>query len=74
MKLNVDDISERNRIVNSFIVPLRHIPLIASDMADHKRQILKVYKGMLREACVIDDCRRRFETMFREPMFWIERN
>ena len=70
MKLNIKDISERNRIVNSFCIPLRHTPLFASDIADHKYQIEKVYKGLLREACVIDDCCRRFEKMFREPMLW----
>ena len=69
MKLNKDDLLERNRIVNSFCVPLRHIPLVTSDMADHKRQMEKVYKGMLREARVIDDCCRRFENMFKQNPF-----
>lgn len=64
MKLNIEDISERNRIVNSFHIPPRHLPLVTTDIADHKCQIEKVYKGMLREVCVIDDCCRRFERMF----------
>jgi len=66
MKLNEDIISERNRIASSnqhftFCFPLRHTPLLASDMVDHKNQLEKVYKYMLREACVIDDCCRRLE-------------
>lgn len=64
MKLNKEDILERNRIVNSFRIPVRHTPLVPTDMADHKCWIEKVYKGMLREACVIDDCCRRFERIF----------
>lgn len=57
-------ITERKKIAASFRIPPRHLPLVASDMADHKCQIEKVYKGMLREVCVIDDCCRRFENMF----------
>ena len=64
MKLNVEDISERKGIAAGFCIPLRHTPLIASDKVNHKFQLEEVYKGMLREACVIDDCCRRFEIMF----------
>lgn len=65
MKLDVEDIlSERKGIAYILCTPTRHIPLVASDEADHKHQIEKVYKGMLHEACVIDDCCRRFEKMF----------
>ncbi len=64
MKLDINDISERNLIVNSFRIPLRHTPLVPSDMADHKCQMEEVYKGMLREADVIDKCCWRFERIF----------
>ena len=73
MKLNIEDFSERNRIVNSFCIPLRHIPLITSDIADHKCWIEKVYKGMLREASVVDDCCRRFEKIFKQNPFTMYR-
>jgi len=64
MKLNKDIFLLRNRIVNSFCIPPRHTPLLASDIADHKCQIEKVYKGMLREVCVVDECCWRFERIF----------
>ena len=64
MKLNTKDLSERNLIVNSFCISIRHIPLVPTDMADHKCRLEEVYKGMLREADVIDKCCRRFERIF----------
>lgn len=64
MKLNTEFISERKAIAGSSCIPLRHTPLIATDMVDHKRHIEKVYKEMLHEVCVIDDCCWRFERMF----------
>ena len=69
MKLNTKDILERKGIVNSSCIPLRHTPLIAADITDHKCQLEKVYEGMLREASVFDDCSRRFEIMFRQNCF-----
>ena len=73
MKLNVDDILERKNIAANVCYPLRHIPLVTSDISDHKCWLEKVYKGMLREACVIDDCCRRFEKMFRQNPFTMYR-
>jgi len=65
MKTDLSDIIlERKKIAAGFNIPLRHIPLVKTDVADHKCQVEKVYQGMLREACVIDDCGRRFEIMF----------
>lgn len=66
MKLNEDIFCERNSIVNSFLIPLRQSQLIPTDITDHKSQVEKVYNGMLHEACVIDDCCRRFEKTFRQ--------
>lgn len=72
MKLNIEDVlAERNKIVNSFNIPLRHIPLVASDIDAHKCHVEKVYRGMLHEKCVIDDCCRRFKRTFEEPRFMI---
>jgi len=65
MKLSEDIISERNQIMSGFCVPLQNTPLFATDRTDHRCQLEKVYKGMLREACVIDDCCRRFERTLR---------
>jgi len=64
MKLNKDIFLVRNQIVNSFCIPPRHLPLVASDKADHKCRLEEVYKGMLREADVVDKCCWRFEKMF----------
>lgn len=64
MKLNTEVILERKAIVGSSCIPLRHTPLIATDIADHKSQIEKVYKELLHEACVMDDCCWRFKKMF----------
>jgi len=64
MKLNTEFILERKVIAGNSCFPLRHTPLITSDIADHKRRVEKVYKELLHEACVIDDCCRRFERMF----------
>lgn len=65
MKLNTKFILERKAIAGSSYIPLRHTPLITTDIADHKRHIEKVYKELLHEACVIDDCCWRFKKMFR---------
>lgn len=70
MKLNKKDICERKAIAGSSGIPLRHTPLVKSDIADHKSHIEKVYKEMLHEACVVDDCCRRFEIMFRCNWFF----
>jgi len=64
MKLNIDDILERKNIAANVCYSLRHIPLVTSDMADHKCWVEKVYKGMLHEVSVIDDCCRRFDLTF----------
>ena len=72
MKLNIEDVlNERNKIVHSFCVPLQQSRLIPTDITDHRSQVEKVYKGMLHEACVIDDCCRRFEKTFEERRFMI---
>jgi len=63
MEIDLEHITERINIAAGFCIPPRHIPLTTSDKADHKCQIEKVYKGMLREACVVDDCCWRFERM-----------
>ncbi len=71
MKLNKDIFSERNRIINKFCLGLGYAPLNPHDIADHRCQLEKVYKGMLHEACVIDDCCRRFKRTFEERRFMI---
>lgn len=64
MKLKKEFILERKIIAGSFCIPLRHIPLVTSDIADHKSHVEKVYRGMLREADVVDKCCWRFERIF----------
>jgi len=64
MEIDLSHITERINIEASFNIPLRNIPLVKTDVADHKCQVEKVYQGMLREACVIDDCCERFERIF----------
>jgi len=65
IKPNTTDISERRQIINSFCDEIKFSELLATDITDHKYQIEKVYKQMLHEKKVIDDCCRRFEKMFR---------
>ena len=63
--LGIKALSERMNISGwDFYAPLQVTELNEMDMADHKCRLEEVYKGMLREACVIDDCCRRFENMF----------
>jgi len=64
MKLSSEIIRERNQIISSFSTPIQYTSLIATDITDHRYWMEKVYRNMLREACVIDDCCRRFERMF----------
>jgi len=71
MKLDRDIFGERNQIINSSALPFINNPLTSYDITVHKWEIEKVYKGMLHEACVIDDCCRRFKRTFEEPRFMI---
>lgn len=63
MKLE-DILEQRKNIMGSLHTPVQQTPLFGTDITDHRHQIEKVYKGMLHEACVIDNCCRRFEKMF----------
>lgn len=66
MKIDDNLLEERIGIANMhFCAPLELTELNQIDLCLHKSDIKKVYKGMLREACVIDDCCRRFKRMFR---------
>ena len=65
MKVSAEMISERNKIISSFTTPMEYTGLLATDITDHESQIEKIYKNMIHEKTVIDDCRRRFEQMFR---------
>ncbi len=47
------------------------MPLLPFDVVMHRNELEKVYKGMLHEAGVIDDCCRRFEKTFEEKRFLI---
>ena len=72
MKFNIEDVlAERNGIVNSFCMPIGHSLLIATDITDHKHQVEKAYEGMLHEACVIDDCCRRFKRTFKRDIEYL---
>ncbi len=68
MKLDLTTVvSERNRIINSFTVPVEHTLLVATetDTADHRYWLEKVYsKLFIVEAGVVDDCCRRLEREF----------
>jgi len=58
--------SERMNISSwSFYAPLQAMELNEIDIADHELQVEAVYRGMLHEVSVIDDCRRRFDRTFR---------
>lgn len=66
MKLDLDSaISERRGIISSFRAPLERTALIATDITDHRHWLEDVYrKTLIHEACVFDDCIRRFEREF----------
>lgn len=49
MKVDLGHIMERINIEANFCIPPRHIPLVPTDMADHKCWLEEVYKGVLRE-------------------------
>ncbi len=56
---------ERNRITCSFGAPIGPTRLIATDITDHRHWFVEVYRKVpIHEACVFDDCRRRFEKAF----------
>jgi len=64
MEIDLSHITERINIEAKFNIPPRHIPLVPTDMANHKYWLEEVYKGMLREADVIDKCCWQFERIF----------
>ncbi len=67
MKLDLESaIIERNQIIRSFPVPITPTALIATEITDHRHWLEEVYrKTLIHEACVFDDCLRRFEKAFR---------
>ena len=77
MKFNQEYFSERNKKSRGFSESVRQTPLTSMDIIDHRHWIEEAYKGMLREACVPDDCCQRFERTFKNyDMFliWSTRN
>jgi len=61
-------LDERNRIINSFSVPIEHTSLVLTDadMEDHRTQLEEVYrKTLIHEASVFDDCCQRLRKVFR---------
>lgn len=61
-------IAERSQITMSFPVEMTRTAtaLIATDITDHRHWLEVVYrKTLIHEACVFDDCVRRFEREFR---------
>lgn len=72
MKLNTKELSERMNISSwVFYEPLQATELNEMDIADHVLQVEAVYKGMLHEVSVYDDCRRIFERTFKRRDFFI---
>lgn len=59
-------IAERCQITGSFPAKMARTALIATDITDHRHWLIEVYRNVLiHEACVFDDCCRRFEREFR---------
>ena len=66
-KLDLENIiPERNQIIRSFPTPIEKTSLLATDISDHRLWLEKVYRELLHDAGVIDDCCRRFESMFKD--------
>ena len=60
------EIAERRGITRSFRTRIEPTPLIATDITDHRYWLQEVYsKVFIHEACVFDDCLRRFERAFK---------
>ncbi|HUW19871.1 MAG TPA: hypothetical protein VMW16_11270 [Sedimentisphaerales bacterium] len=71
IKPSETDISERAQIINSFCDEINLTELLATDITDHKCRIEEVYKQMLHEKKVIDECRRRFEKTFKKGIDFV---
>jgi len=72
MKKMNKNLAERMNIASwDFYGPLRFTDLAVTDIDDHKLSVERVYRGMLREAGVVDDCSRRFEQMFKNRDIYI---
>ena len=66
------DLAERVNIASwDFYEDLRFTELAVTDIDDHRFSVERVYRGLLREAGVIDDCCRRFERQFKRMDFFI---
>lgn len=65
-------LAERMNIASwDFYRPLGFTDLAVTDIDDHKFSVEQVYRGMLREVSVVDDCCRRFERQFKHRNFYI---
>lgn len=65
MKIDKNLIEERVGIANMYFCgPLEFTKPNQNDICLHKNQLNKVYKEMLHDSCVIDDCCRRFKKTF----------
>jgi len=66
IKPSETDISERAQIIRSFCDEMKLTGLLSTDITDHKCWIEEVYKQMMHEKRVIDDCSRRFKRTFEQ--------
>ncbi len=67
MKLDLESaVIERNQITGSFSTQISPTSMIATDKTDHGFWVQKVYRGLLHEKSVIEECYRRFKKTF-EP-------
>lgn len=69
---NIKGLSERMNISGwDFYALLQATELNEIDIADHELQVEVVYKSLLHEVSVIDDCRRRFNRTFERIDFFM---
>jgi hypothetical protein len=65
IKLSEEIVSERKQIMGIFPPPIENTPLFVMDITNHKHQLYDVYRGMIIERGVIDDCCQRLKRTFQ---------
>jgi len=64
MKVDSSLIFERNKIIWSFTTLITFTGLLATDITDHRHNIKQVYRQLLHEKSVYEECMRRFRRTF----------
>lgn len=58
---------ERNRIIWLSLAPIEFTEMTKDDVKEHRFWLEKIYRGLLHDTGVVDECCRRFEKI---PYEW----